>query len=140
MVGGGQEAQNPMFGNDWDNYFKEQYGNDNVYWSDSMHSINIGELPYEAQQAYQGYSKNGWKGNYSGQQGNAIKKPNAGGIWDNEDNQLPIYDANGDAIIYREFDINPPGFNGRDDCRFVSGSDGNVYYTSDHYVTFYKVR
>jgi guanyl-specific ribonuclease Sa len=129
-----------MTGDDWNKYFQEQYGKDNVYWSSSNHSVSIGELSPGAQQAYQGYSNNGWKGNYSGQEGNAIGKSKAGGTWGNDYNQLPTHDASGKVITYKEFDISPPGFDGRDSYRFVTGSDGNVYYTPDHYTTFYKVR
>jgi len=35
-----------------------------------------------------------------------LKKPSVCRIWGNDYNQLSIYDANGNAIIYREFDIN----------------------------------
>lgn len=30
--GGGNEAKNPMLGEDWNNYFKEKYGAGNVQW------------------------------------------------------------------------------------------------------------
>jgi len=48
---------------------------------------------------------------------------------------------NGKNIKYREHDVNnkQPG-KGRDAERFVTGSDGSVYYTNDHYGTFIKLK
>jgi hypothetical protein len=52
---------------------------------------------------------------------------------------LPQYAANGSAITYKEYDTKryTPGVN-RGAARFVKGSDGRYYYTSDHYQTFRK--
>ena len=79
--------------------------------------------------AYDGYSKNGWQGNYSGQ----AKGTRAGGNYLNVDGKLP-------AGTYREFDINPPipGI-GRDASRFVVNNNKIVYLTRDHYSTFFKI-
>jgi ribonuclease T1 len=54
---------------------------------------------------------------------------------------LPKTDANGKAITYREWDVNPKerGVN-RGAERLVTGSDGSAYYTDDHYRTFERVR
>jgi ribonuclease T1 len=54
---------------------------------------------------------------------------------------LPRRDADGKAIAYREWDVNPKvrGVN-RGAERLVTGSDGSAYYTEDHYRTFTKVR
>ena len=59
----------------------------------------------------------------------------------NGDEVLPPTDGNGNAIMYKEWDVNPKqaGVN-RGDERVVTGSDGSEYYTSDHYHTFQKVR
>ena len=69
----------------------------------------------------------------------------AGGDFDNtrEGGEiLPRKDANGNNITYKEFDINrkDPVTNNRDSKRFVSGSDGSVYYTDDHYMTFKRIK
>jgi ribonuclease T1 len=50
-------------------------------------------------------------------------------------------DADGKAIAYREWDVNPKerGVN-RGAERLITGSDGSAYYTDDHYRTFEKVR
>jgi len=50
---------------------------------------------------------------------------------------LPQRDAAGNAIGYREYDVNPytKGTN-RGSERLVRGSDGTSYYTNDHYGTF----
>jgi RHS repeat-associated protein len=54
---------------------------------------------------------------------------------------LPQADANGTPITYREWDVNPrtPGVN-RGAERVVTGSDGNSYYTNDHYQTFTRIK
>jgi guanyl-specific ribonuclease Sa len=54
---------------------------------------------------------------------------------------LPKTDADGNAIVYREYDVNPyeKGVN-RGGERLVIGTDGTVRYTSDHYVTFTRIR
>ncbi|MCA9192399.1 MAG: DUF4150 domain-containing protein [Planctomycetales bacterium] len=50
---------------------------------------------------------------------------------------LPKTDADGRPITYKEYDVNPyqKGVD-RGPERIVIGSDGNAYYTSNHYQTF----
>jgi guanyl-specific ribonuclease Sa len=50
---------------------------------------------------------------------------------------LPKTDSSGNSITYKEYDVNPyqKGKN-RGAERLVIGSDGNGYYTNDHYDTF----
>lgn len=54
--------------------------------------------------------------------------------YENNNNKLPSTDENGNPITYKEWDVNNklPG-SGRDAERFVTGSDGSVYYTDSHY-------
>ncbi len=54
---------------------------------------------------------------------------------------LPAQTPAGGAITYQEYDVNPyqPGVN-RGSERVVVGSDGHMYYTNDHYNTFFVVR
>jgi guanyl-specific ribonuclease Sa len=54
---------------------------------------------------------------------------------------LPRTDASGNAIEYKEWDVNThvPGVN-RGAERLVTGSDGSAYYTGNHYDTFVKIR
>lgn len=63
-----------------------------------------------------------------------------GGAYENEPPKLPKYDEQGNKILYREFDVNSK-LEGqpRDSERFVRGSDGNTYYSDDHYDTFFKI-
>jgi guanyl-specific ribonuclease Sa len=53
---------------------------------------------------------------------------------------LPKIDSSGNPIVYKEYDVNPrqPGVN-RGSERIVVGSDGNAYYTSDHYISFTRI-
>lgn len=64
-----------------------------------------------------------------------------GGTWQNRDGTLPRTDAAGNAIAYREWDVNvkQPGHN-RDAERIVTGSDRSAWYTADHYATFTRMR
>lgn len=102
----------------------------------SIKSGSLDSLPNNAQTMYNKYDANGWKGSVSGQtQGTA-----AGSKYSNRDGKLPTADSAGNPVTYKEFDVNNklPNQN-RDAQRFVKGSDGSVYYTDDHYVTFTKV-
>ena len=100
---------------------------------------NFDNLTDKEKEVFGKYEKNGWKGQY-GKEGPS----KAGGDFDNtgEGEILPRKDANGKDITYKEFDINrkDPVTNNRDSKRFVSGSDGSVYYTDDHYMTFKRIK
>lgn len=86
--------------------------------------------------SYDKYTKHKWKGTYEGQSPGT----RAGSKWNNNPPQLPQFDDAGKTITYREFDVNNklPG-KLRDAERFVRSSDGRVYYTPDHYSTFYEI-
>lgn len=62
-------------------------------------------------------------------------------VFRNREGRLPATDAAGEAIEYREWDVNPkqPG-RSRDAERIVTGSDGSAWYTGDHYDTFTRMR
>ncbi|WXZ81603.1 hypothetical protein KST97_01800 [Fusobacterium nucleatum] len=102
---------------------------------------NFDNLTDKEKEVFGKYEKNGWKGQY-GKEGPS----KAGGDFDNTGEGggeiLPRKDANGNNITYKEFDINrkDPVTNNRDSKRFVSGSDGSVYYTDDHYMTFKRIK
>ncbi|MFV2104659.1 ribonuclease domain-containing protein [Micromonospora sp. LOL_024] len=52
---------------------------------------------------------------------------------------LPRTTAGGDAITYREWGTVPGSGNPKPGGeRIVTGSDGSVYYTPDHYQTFIR--
>ena len=100
-------------------------------------SMNISNLPQNVQNIYNQYDKSGWQGNVSGQ----TPGTGAGSTWKNNKNQLPSTDLSGNPITYKEFDVNNKiAGAGRDSERFVVGSDGSVYYTNDHYITFNKIK
>jgi ribonuclease T1 len=58
----------------------------------------------------------------------------------NREKRLVAKDARGQAIKYREWDVNKKqqGKN-RGTERLITGSDGSAYYTRDHYKTFEKI-
>ena len=104
------------------------------------------DIPKNAQESYRNYDKYGWKGNAPGQTSGTA----AGGKYRNRDGKLPTTDAQGNSITYQEWDVNnkQPG-KSRDGERFVTGSDGSVYYTNNHYgenggstesIPFIKIR
>lgn len=59
----------------------------------------------------------------------------------NFEHHLPERDAAGNAIDYKEYDVNPKieGKN-RGTQRLVVGSDGRAWYTNDHYKSFVEVK
>ena len=93
--------------------------------------MKYSDLPEDAKYAYDQYSKSGWKGNVSGQ------TTNAGGNWKNIRQQLPVQDDWGNKLTYREFDIKMTMPRGP--SRFVVSNQMTVYYTPDHYNTFFKI-
>jgi hypothetical protein len=60
-----------------------------------------------------------------------------GDQWMNYVGDLPTVDSSGSPITYNEYDRYPytPGAN-RGADRIIIGSDGNRYFTNDHYKTF----
>ncbi|HMS57134.1 MAG TPA: ribonuclease domain-containing protein, partial [Fimbriimonadaceae bacterium] len=55
-----------------------------------------------------------------------------GSPFDNREGRLP-------KGKYKEWDLNPPGTAGRGGKRVVTDSDGNAWYTPDHYTTFFRL-
>ena len=100
-------------------------------------SASIKNLPQNVQDAFNKYSSNGWKGNVPGQTAGT----KAGGTYQNSNNALPTTNSYGGQIKYNEFDVNNKLPNmGRDTERFISGSDGSIYFTNDHYNTFFQLK
>lgn len=64
-----------------------------------------------------------------------------GRIFSNREKLLPMLDSDGNAIQYREWDVNPKmdGQN-RGAERLVTGSDSRAWYTSDHYKSFKEIK
>ncbi len=98
---------------------------------------SLDEFSDQVQDMYNGYNDHSWQGKFSGQPENM----NAGRKYYDRNFDLPRIDSDGGAITYREYDVNEQvlGQN-RDAERFVAGSDGNVYYTNDHYTTFWRIK
>lgn len=94
-------------------------------------------LPNNVSEAFNKYNGNDWRGNVAGQS----EGTKAGKSYKNRDNKLPAQDSDGNKIDYKEYDVNDkiPNMN-RDAERLVRGSDGNVYYTNDHYKNFIKIK
>lgn len=103
---------------------------------------NFDSLTDKEKEVFGKYEKNGWKGQY-GKEGPSKAGREYKNIGERGEEILPEYEADGvTKIQYKEFDINKkdPVTNNRDSKRFVSGSDGSVYYTDDHYMTFKRIK
>lgn len=63
-----------------------------------------------------------------------------GRVFQNRENQLPKTDDKGIKIDYQEWDVHPKmqGQN-RGAERLVTSSNGDAYFTSDHYRSFKKI-
>lgn len=61
---------------------------------------------------------------------------NDGGIFRNREGLLPDQPAG----YYREYVIRTPGINHAGPQRMVVGKNGELYYTSDHYASFQRIR
>jgi guanyl-specific ribonuclease Sa len=54
--------------------------------------------------------------------------------------RLPAQDAGGKSITYTEYTVNPRPPGGKlDGKRIVTGSDGSVWYTDDHFTTWTRI-
>jgi len=99
-------------------------------------TVNANSLPQNVQNSFNQYNQAGWNGSLP----THTLGTRAGGTFRNNNGALPRFDASGRPITYREFDVNNsiPGVN-RDAQRFVVGSDGSIFFTNDHYGTFFRV-
>jgi filamentous hemagglutinin len=61
---------------------------------------------------------------------------NDGGIFGNRERQLPVQRRG----YYREYVVRTPGIPHAGPQRLVLGAGGELYYTSDHYRSFKRVR
>ncbi|MFH5208668.1 ribonuclease domain-containing protein [Antrihabitans spumae] len=98
-------------------------------------SAQVSDVPAAATQTLQKIDAGSWpeSANAPGTKG--------GETWRNRDRQLPVKDAAGKAITYKEWDVNPKRRGQtRDAERIVTGSDGSAWYTGDHYKTFTRMR
>ena len=59
-----------------------------------------------------------------------------GSIFSNREGLLPTEPE----AYYREYTVPTPGVQGRGARRIVAGSRGEIYYTADHYRSFWRIR
>lgn len=59
-----------------------------------------------------------------------------GSVFRNRESKLPIRD---DPDYYQEYTVKAPGQLGRGSRRIITGRNGEIYYTEDHYQTFKEV-
>ncbi|WP_229742723.1 RHS repeat-associated core domain-containing protein [Gordonia jinhuaensis] len=99
--------------------------------------INHGPITDQVHQRLDQIDNNQWpqgKGTRGGGAFANIDRPTG-------DNLLPAETADGRAIQYREWDMNPKVTGQpRDAQRILTGSDGSAWFTKDHYQSFYRIR
>lgn len=59
-----------------------------------------------------------------------------GAVFENREGLLPSQDVG----YYREYTVPTPGEDDRGARRLVTGGDGEVFYTADHYESFVRIR
>lgn len=102
--------------------------------TNNISEVKLNSLPKDTQEAYYGYKRHNWRGTFTRQNKEIIKRNEirASGRFNNKDNMLP-QKPNG---TYKKFDI----ANRHDPRRFVRDiENGDIYYTTDHYKTFVKI-
>ncbi len=106
-----------------------KYASENHSDSDQA-DIRTGEVPTKALQVLK----------YAREHGVAMDGYVGGRRFGNFENLLPKKDKFNKRIEYQEWDVNPK-VNGknRGTERLITGSDGNAYYTNDHYRSFLLV-
>ncbi|MGF6907948.1 ribonuclease domain-containing protein, partial [Fusobacterium sp. PH5-44] len=96
----------------------------------------LDELPQHVQDAYDEYTKGGWTSKESATSDTLEDGPHG-----NKEKLLPEKDDDGNEIEYREHDVNNAASKStRGKERFVTGSDGSVYYTDIHYQGYIKIK
>ena len=93
-------------------------------------------MPEHVRESFANYESNNWRSKSDKTEGTHDDSK-----FQNRDGDLPVKDDKGQKIEYWEHDVNnKKEGQGRDAERFVSGSDGSVYYTDDHYETFTRLK
>jgi filamentous hemagglutinin len=62
---------------------------------------------------------------------------NDGSVFQNRERRLPVMD---ERDYYREYVVRTPGLDEVGPQRLVIGAGGEVYYTTDHYLSFIRIR
>ena len=91
----------------------------------SIKAIALSELPSEARLTVRLI-----------RQGGPFRYDRDGVVFHNRERLLPIRKAG----YYREYTVPTPGGKDRGARRIISGREGELYYTADHYSSFTRVR
>jgi ribonuclease T1 len=70
------------------------------------------------------------------QHGGPFRYPHDGIVYQNLERHLPAEPAG----YYHEYTVLTPGSSDRGTRRIITGSDGQFYYTADHYASFVRIR
>jgi ribonuclease T1 len=86
-----------------------------------MPTVALSSLPNQAQEVVEGI-----------QHGGGLKYRQDGTVFTNREGRLPVKPHG----YYREYTVATPGLIDRGPRRIITGQDGELYYTPDHYRTF----
>ncbi|MFC8277898.1 ribonuclease domain-containing protein [Streptomyces sp. NPDC057271] len=92
--------------------------------SSGLVTVRVGDLPAEARAALELIERGG-----------PFPYEKDGATFSNFERILPLHERG----YYREYTVRTPGERDRGARRIVTGRDGEVYYTDDHYETFREV-
>ncbi|PSM40116.1 ribonuclease N [Streptomyces dioscori] len=93
-------------------------------WADGMDTVRKAELPAEARRTLALIDTGG-----------PFPYAKDGSVFGNFERELPRHERG----HYREYTVRTPGERDRGARRIVTGRDGEVYYTDDHYNSFRAV-
>ncbi|MCM1974482.1 MULTISPECIES: ribonuclease domain-containing protein [Streptomyces] len=93
-------------------------------WAADMVTVPVSELPEEARETLDLID-----------QGGPFPYAKDGSVFNNFERQLPEQSRG----YYREYTVPTPGSSDRGARRIVTGQNGEVYYTDDHYGSFKAV-
>ena len=121
----------------WGDVGPENENNSESVTEDENESESVlDSMPKHVQESFSNYDSNNWES-----KSDKTKGTHDNSKFQNRDGDLPEEDGDGNKIEYREHDVNnKKDGHGRDAERFVSGSDGSVYYTDDHYESFIQLK
>lgn len=88
-------------------------------------TIDFGQLPSEAQSVVDKINNGG-----------SFASNKDGSVFENIEGRLPQEERG----WYHEYTVRTPGVRTRGAQRIITGQNGEIYYTPDHYRHFYRVR
>lgn len=105
-------------------FFQDMLGGDDAGRDSRLPVRALSELPAEAEGTWQLIERGG-----------PFPHEEDGAVFGNRERRLP----EAESSYYREYTVETPGDDDRGARRLVTGRDGELYYTEDHYESFVAV-